>query len=75
MISNFFLGLLIGKITQYTLHAQSQSLRFEIFETAVIIGEATGEATSSSEPSDRTASEYNLSEDIFSEIESEISIK
>ena len=34
-----------------------------------IIGEATGEATSSSEPSDRTASEYNLSEDIFSEIE------
>ena len=65
------------------MRAQSQSLMFEIFEgtetffeTPVIIGEATGEATSSSELSpDRTASEYNLSEDIFSEIESEISIK
>ena len=35
-----------------------------------------GEATSSSELlADRTASEYNFSEDIFSEIESEISIK
>ena len=31
--------------------------------------------TSSSDLPGRTASEYNLSEDIFSEIESEISIK
>ena len=34
-----------------------------------------GEAASSSELPDHTASEYNLSEDIFNEIESEILIK
>jgi hypothetical protein len=45
------------------------------WNTCNYIGEAAGEATSSSELSDRTASEYNLSEDTFSEIESEISIK
>jgi hypothetical protein len=73
-MSNFFLRLLIGKIT--LVHLARSVSEFKVwdfwrktfFETPVIIVEATGEATSSSELLDRTASEYNLSEDIFKKL-------
>jgi hypothetical protein len=52
-----------------------QPCRQQYNQERLYIGEVTGEATSSSELPDHTTSEYNLSEDIFSEIESEISIK